>query len=124
MDIAATTFDQAEAERFDRLWAAAEDEDGKAFPRSVIYRAPHLALADDARKVSRVMFRVIAGLRPGGLPLWWVREKFQAMGLPTLIAEHLERHFATHRLCQLVGGEFRVALQPGDWSRLSTEKAS
>ena len=124
MDIAATTFDQAEAERLDRLWATAEAEDEKAFPRSVIYRAPHLALADDARKVSRVMFRVVAELRPRGLPLWWVREKFQAMGLPTLIAEHLERHFATHRLCRLIDGEFRVVVEQGAWTRLSTEKVS
>lgn len=124
MDVAASTIDRAEAERFDRLWADAEAEDERHHPRRVIYLAPSLALADDVRKLSRVMFRVVAGLRPGGLPLWWVREKFQAMRLPPVLAEQVERHFATHRLCKLIDGEFRVVLEPHAWARLATEKAS
>lgn len=123
MAVASLNVDRAAAARYDRLWDGAETEDEQHHPRSVVFRAPHLALADDVRKVSRVMFRVVAGLRPRGLPLWWVREKFQAMGIPAAIAERLERHFATHRLCILVDGEFRVALEPHAWPRLSAEKA-
>jgi len=122
--VSAAPIDMAAAAALDRLWAQAEEADLESFPVVLLDLPAHVALRLDVRRVSRVMFRVVAGLRPRGLPLWWVREKFQAMGLPVPIAEAIERHFSHHRLCRLSGGEFRAIVAPGDWTRLAAEKAS